>query len=84
MFGAAAATLISYAALAVIHTAVVRRWKYGKYPLRYSPVMLGLAAVIAACAGYDVLSGWWPVRWGIAFSLSVYLVMQVRKRKAVF
>ena len=84
MYGAAIATLISYAALAVIHYTVVKRWKYPKYPLSYSPIMLGLAAVVVACAGYKLLDGLWIVRWGIAFSLSIYLVIQVWKRKTVF
>ena len=84
MYGAAIATLISYAALAAIHYTVVKRWKYPQYPLSYSPIMLGLAAVIVACAGYKLLDGLWIVRWGIAFSLSIYLVIQVWKRKTFF
>lgn len=84
MYGAAIATLISYAALAVIHYTVVKRWKYPQYPLSYSPIMLGLAAVVVACAVYKLLDGLWIVRWGIAFSLSIYLVIQVWKRKTVF
>ena len=83
-YGAAAATLISYAVLAGIHYMVVRRWKHQKYPLSYSPVMMGLAAVIIACMGYGLLDGLWFVRWGIGICLGVYLIVQVGKRKTVF
>lgn len=84
MVGAAIATLISYAVLAVIHYTVVRRWKYSKYPLSYSPVMIGLASVIAACMGFELLDGLRFVRWGIGICLSVFLAIQVWKRKTVF
>ncbi|MBP3198975.1 MAG: oligosaccharide flippase family protein [Butyrivibrio sp.] len=84
MYGAAIATLISYIILAVIHFTVVRLWKYDRYPLSYTPVMMGLAAVIAACIGYKLLDEFMFVRWGISICLSVYLVIQVFKRKTVF
>ena len=84
MYGAAIATLISYAALAVIHYTVVRRWKYPHYPLSYSSIMMGLVAVVFACAGYKLFDGLWIVRWGIALILSIYLAIQVWKRKTVF
>lgn len=84
MYGAAVATLISYVVLAAIHFAVVRRWKYKKYPLSYSPVMIGLASVIVACIGFEMLDGLRFVRWGIGICLSIYLAIQVWKRKTVF
>lgn len=84
MYGAAVATLISYVLLAVIHYAVVKLWSYNKYPLSYSPVMIGLVAVIAACIGYHLFGGLWFVRWGIGICLSLYLGIQVWKRKTVF
>ena len=84
IYGAAIATLVSYVILAAIHYAVVRLWKYDKYPFRYSAVILGLVVVIAACIGFDLLKGAWFVRWGIGFGLSVYLVVKVWKRKTVF
>ena len=84
MVGAAIATLISYAVLSIIHYTVVKRWKYSKYPLGYSPVMMGLAAVIIACIGFELLDSLLFVRWGIGICLSIYLVIQVWKRKTVF
>ena len=84
MYGAAIATLISYVILAVIHYMVVRLWKYDKYPLSYSPIMVGLAAVIVACIGYELLDGLWFVRWGIGICFSVHLGIKVWKRKTIF
>ena len=84
MYGAAIATLISYIVLALIHYIVVRFWKYDKYPLDYTPVMIGLVAVLVACIGYKLLDGLMIVRWGIGICLGVYLVIQVWKRKTVF
>jgi len=84
MYGAAIATLISYVILAVIHFMLVRLWKYDKYPLSYSSVMIGLAAVIIACIGYDLLDGLWYIRWGIGICISIYLGIQVWKQKTIF
>lgn len=84
MYGAAIATLISYIILAVIHYMLVRLWKYEKYPLSYSSVMIGLVAVIVACIGYDLLDGLWYIRWGIGICFSVYLGIHVWKQKTIF
>lgn len=84
IYGAAIATLISYIVLAFIHYIVVRFWKYDKYPLDYTPVMIGLVTVVVACVVYKLLDGLMLVRWGIGICLGVYLVIQVCKRKTVF
>lgn len=84
MYGAAVATLISYVVLVGAHCTVVSRWRYPKYPLSYSPVMMGLVAVLVACALYGLLDGLWFVRWGIGFCCTVYLVVRVWRRKTVF
>ena len=46
MYGAAIATLISYALLAVMHTTIVRTWKIQRYPLSYKPVLIGFIWLI--------------------------------------
>lgn len=84
MYGAAIATLISYAVLAAIHYMLVRLWKYEKYPLSFSSVMIGFAAVVAACIVYELLAGLWYIRWGIGFCFTVYLGIHVWKQKTVF
>lgn len=84
MYGAAIATLISYVILAVIHYMLVRLWKYDKYPLKFSSVMIGLVAVIVACIGYNLLDELWYIRWGIGICFSVYLSIHVGKQKTIF
>lgn len=84
MYGAALATLISYVVLAVLHYMLVRLWKYDKYPLGNSAVMIGLVAVIVACMGYYLLDGLWYIRWGIGICLSAYLGIKVWKQKTIF
>lgn len=84
MYGAAIATLISYAMLAVMHTIIVRVWKLKRYPLTMKPVLLGLVAVGIGCGAYYVLDDFIIVRWLIAAALGTHLVMSVYKRKTIF
>ena len=84
MYGAAIATLISYATLAIIHTVVVRRWKYEKYPLTLKYELIGLLLVCIACAMYYLLGDMMLIRWIIALSLGIYLIYSVMKRHTIF
>lgn len=84
MFGAAIATLISYAILAAMHTIVVKTWKLEKYPLTYKPVVLGLLLVLIGCVVFYVAKDLMVIRWGLGVALGVYLVLSVYKRKTIF
>ena len=84
MYGAAIATLLSYIALAIMHTIVVNRWKLERYPLKYKPVIEGLLSILFACALYYLLSDLVIVRWGIGAVAGVYLITAIRNRKTIF
>ena len=84
MYGAAIATLISYMLLAILHTTVVKTWKIKRYPLSYKPVSIGFCLVLAGCGAYYFMENLILIRWIIAISLGVYLVISVYKRKTIF
>ena len=84
MYGAAVATLISYAMLAVMHTTIVKTWKLKRYPLSFTPVITGLVIVIVGCAGYYVLSDYIWLRWMLAVIIGSYLIVNVYRRKTIF
>lgn len=84
MYGAALATLISYAILDVIHFVVVEKWKEEKYPLIKYPLLIGLIMVLVFCLIYYVISDLWLLRWGIGIVLGAYLVYSVYKRRTIF
>ncbi len=84
MYGAAFATLISYIALAVLHTIVVKHWKLEKYPFSYKPLVYGSAAILMACILYYLLWELIAVRWIIGAASGVYLLISIKKRKTIF
>lgn len=84
MYGAAVATLISYIALAVLHTIVVKHWRLEKYPLSYKPLIYGSVAILIACVLYYLLWELIAVRWIIGATAGIYLVMAIKKRKTIF
>ena len=84
MYGAAIATLISYALLAVLHITIVKMWKLKKYPLSYKPILIGLILVIIGCVAYVFMAEMILIRWVMAILLGIYLVMDVYKRKTIF
>ena len=84
MYGAAIATLLSYAALAIMHIIVVKTWRYERYPLSFVPVFIGLAAVIAVCFIYYFLAELVIVRWTIGAILGIILIFKIKKRKTIF
>ena len=84
MYGAAIATLISYLTLAVIHTVIVHVWKEERYPLKTSPVLIGLLVVVAMCVINKVLIDLWMIRWLLGMALGLYLVLSIKKRKSIF
>lgn len=84
MYGAAAATLLSYAALAIMHIIVVKTWRYERYPLNFVPIFIGLAAVMAVCLLYYFLAELVTVRWAIGAMLGIILIFKIKKRKTIF
>ncbi len=84
MYGAGLATLLSYVALAILHTIVVNTWTLEKYPLSYKSLIYGLLVVIVGCCIYYFLSELVVIRWIIGVSLGIYLIMEVKKRKTIF
>lgn len=84
MYGAAVATLISYAMLAVLHTVIVKVWNLKHYPLSIKPVIIGMLLVMIGCAGYYFLADLVLIRWVLAAALGAYLLMSVYKRRNIF
>ena len=83
--GAAVATLVSYIILAVLHTAIVKLWKKRKrYPLSYTPVVVGLIIVAMGCALFYYMADMVLARWILAVALGIYLVYSVYRRKSIF
>lgn len=84
MYGAAIATLISYALLALLHTTIVKTWRDERYPLSYGPVILGLFAVAIGCGAYYLMKDMIIIRWVLATALGVYLAANIYRRKTIF
>ena len=84
MYGAAIATLLSYIALAIMHTIVVNNWKLEKYPLSYKSVAVGIGSVLVACTLYYLLGDLAVIRWAIGIMLGAYLIFAIRRRRTVF
>lgn len=84
MYGAGIATFFSYAILAVLHTVLVKKWKYMRYPLSYKMVWYGVGAVITGCLLFYYLAGYVLIRWALAVFIGCYLVWSVYKRKTIF
>ena len=84
MYGAAIATMLSYAILSCIHFLVVKYWKLERYPLRTVPVIAGLVIVLCASVLYYALADLWFFRWGIGAILGIYLVFSIHKRQSIF
>lgn len=84
IYGAAAATLASYLALAAMHTVIVKRWRDERYPLRLSLFLKSTAAVLAGCV-FSYFSADQPIlRWCLAAFLGILLLADVGKRKSIF
>lgn len=84
MYGAAIATLISYAMLAILHTIIVKTWRIKRYPLLFTPVIVGLLIVIIGSVAYYVLSDYVWARWMLAVVIGSYLIIAVYRRKSIF
>lgn len=84
MYGAALATLLSYVALAVMHTIVVNNWRLERYPLSYKSILYGLLSVCIACVLFYMLNDMIVIRWAIGIIAGIYLIVEIKKRKSVF
>lgn len=84
MYGAAIATLVSYATLAGIHWCVVTNWRWERYPFSIKPLIKGTVILVLNCVLYYVLAGWWLLRWGIALCMGLYLAVKIYRRKTIF
>lgn len=83
--GAAAATLLSYAALFFFHHVIAKRMKEGAYHYRMRRFLPGLGAVIACAALTYALDGVWIARWCLGAALGVFLLWRVVfKQKSIF
>lgn len=84
MYGAAIATVLSYAFLAMIHFIVVMKWRDEKYPLVKRPLLYGLIAVLVSCVLFYVLADYWLLRWALSLVITIYLFVSVYKRRTIF
>ncbi len=84
IWGAGIATLFSYIILAALHTILVKRWKYERYPLSYKFVWIGFGVVVLGSLAFYALAELIVVRWLLAVLVGCYLVWSIYKRKQVF
>lgn len=84
VYGAAIATMISYGTLAILHTLIVKTWKEEKYPLTLRAELYGLIAVMLSCLMFYCIYDLWTLRWLIAASIGIYLVVSTYKRRSIF
>lgn len=83
MIGAALATVISYLALLVAHDCISRYligndylkvWVY----VKYSFFVFGMILLA------NVAEKFWPIRWGVASVLGMFLLIQLKRNKQLF
>lgn len=84
MYGAAIATLASYALLVVFHFFIVKTWSLERYPLKMTYLFVGWVGILAFSGLYYILEDFMIFRWGIGVLLGVQLIFFVYRRKTIF
>lgn len=84
MYGAAAATAISYGILFILHFFIVTHMKECPYHLKAVKFIPGLLSVLVGIILFYILCDYWYFRWGIGLLLGCYELRRILKRKRVF
>lgn len=84
MYGAAIATMISYAALFLFHYMVVTHAMKQKFHLKVLAFLPALMAIGVAIALFYFLENSWYIRWCIGGVIGCMEIYRIRKRHSIF
>lgn len=84
MYGAAAATTLSYGALFVLHFFIVTNMKETKYHLKLKVFIPGLIMTCCGILLFYILKRQWYVRWGVGAVIGIYELQKIINRKSIF
>lgn len=84
MYGAAAATALSYGLLFAAHFIIANNLKEMKFHMKLRNFAPGLLAVLICMGLFYLLSDMWYVRWVMGAALGIYIVIKIAKRKSIF
>lgn len=84
MYGAAIATVISYALLFVLHNIIVHKLENSDYDLKISIFFPGLAMVFGGIIAFYGLKNYGFVRWLIGISMGILELIRIHQRKSIF
>lgn len=84
MYGAALATLISYAALFAAHYMIVSFVMEERYHLKLGAFLAPLMVLVIAAVIFYVLKDFWYIRWIVGALLGLYEIRRIIKRKTIF
>jgi len=84
IYGAAFATMLSYAMLFVFHNFLVKQMKEYQYNIDLLPFIRGFIAVLFGVAFFYILSYVWYIRWCLGILIGLYELVKIYKRKTIF
>ena len=84
MYGAAVATMVSYAVLCIGHQLIASRLLGEDFHVRGEDYMPYLACVLIAAVVFYLLKNLWPIRWTLGLMLGVIISVKVVKRREIF
>lgn len=84
MYGAAIATLISYALLFIFHQIICIKIIKNNYHYKWSLFIPYCLYVLIFCVVFYLTVDNWIIRWGIGILLGMYLLGSIYRRKSIF
>lgn len=84
MYGASISTAVSYLSLFFLHYYIVTHKLEQKFHMNIKAFIPGLLIVCLGIVAFYILSGMWWLRWGIGFSIGIYELLKIKKRKSIF
>ncbi len=84
MFGAAAATTISYMALFFLHYTIVKNMKKENFHLKVIAFCPGIVGIIIGVIMFYIFQNMWYLRWLLGFTIGVVELFRMYRRKSIF
>ena len=84
MYGAAYATIISYALLYVFHYIIAKNMSMKRFYLSFNMYIIGILCLLVASFLFYILSNYVFLRWGLGVLIGFFELYRIWKRKALF
>lgn len=84
IYGASAATALSYGVLFILHYWIATHMKEQSYHLQAKIFSLPLLCVVGTMVLFYLLADKWYIRWLLAFIIGIYELRTIYKRQTIF